>query len=135
MKTEVRSTPISGLVELLGHPFSDHRGAFLNCFRRQEIGFASEWGDRPISQVNVSRTDAVGTVRGLHLQAAPHGEAKIVFKFNPNLMGLDDHLSNLRMFRESWDWCFPFFELVLCSHYFPLLITLLRGIKILQTLQ
>ena len=78
MKTEFRSTPISGLVELLGHPFSDHRGAFLNCFRRQEIGFASEWGDRPISQVNVSRTDAVGTVRGLHLQAAPHGEAKIV---------------------------------------------------------
>ena len=36
------------------------------------------WGDRGIAQVNVSRTEAVGTIRGLHLQAEPHSEAKLV---------------------------------------------------------
>ena len=33
------------------------------------------WGDREIKQVNVSRSVSVGTIRGLHLQAEPHGEA------------------------------------------------------------
>jgi dTDP-4-dehydrorhamnose 3,5-epimerase len=37
-----------------------------------------DWGVRPIAQVNLSRTEAVGTVRGLHLQAPPHSEAKLV---------------------------------------------------------
>ena len=36
------------------------------------------WGDRGIAQVNVSRTETVGTIRGLHLQAPPHSEAKLV---------------------------------------------------------
>ena len=36
------------------------------------------WGDRGIAQVNLSRTEAVGTIRGLHLQAEPHSEAKLV---------------------------------------------------------
>ena len=78
MATEARLSPIAGVIELVGHPFSDHRGAFLNAFRAQEPCFAEAWGDRPIAQVNLSRTEAVGTVRGLHLQAAPHSEAKLV---------------------------------------------------------
>lgn len=36
------------------------------------------WGQRPISQINVSRTELVGTVRGLHLQSIRHGDAKLV---------------------------------------------------------
>ena len=36
------------------------------------------WGDRRIAQVNLSRTEEVGTIRGLHLQADPHSEAKLV---------------------------------------------------------
>lgn len=36
------------------------------------------WGNRGVAQVNISRTEAVGTVRGLHLQADPHSEAKLV---------------------------------------------------------
>jgi dTDP-4-dehydrorhamnose 3,5-epimerase len=78
MSTEVRATPIAGLLELVGQPVADHRGAFLNAFRTQELSFARAWGDRPIAQVNLSRTDVVGTVRGLHLQARPHSEAKLV---------------------------------------------------------
>jgi dTDP-4-dehydrorhamnose 3,5-epimerase len=78
MLTETRLTPIDGVVELLGQLSTDHRGAFLNVFRAQESAFVQAWGDQPIAQVNVSRTEAVGTVRGMHLQAAPYSEAKLV---------------------------------------------------------
>jgi dTDP-4-dehydrorhamnose 3,5-epimerase len=78
MPTEAHATPIAGVLELVGQPFSDHRGAFLNAFRAQEPPFTRAWGHRSIAQVNLSRTEAVGAVRGLHLQAAPHSEAKLV---------------------------------------------------------
>ncbi len=78
MVTELRATSIDGVWELMGQPMSDSRGAFLNGFRAEESAFMQAWGGRPIAQVNFSRTDAVGTVRGLHLQACPHSEAKLV---------------------------------------------------------
>ena len=78
MTTDLRATPIAGVWELEGRPFSDQRGAFINAFRAQEPAFAEAWGHRPIAQVNLSRTEEVGCVRGLHLQAAPHSEAKLV---------------------------------------------------------
>jgi dTDP-4-dehydrorhamnose 3,5-epimerase len=78
MPAEPRSTPINGVFELVGQPFVDARGAFLNAFRAQEQAFMGSWGDRPIAQVNISRSEVVGTVRGLHLQAPPHSEAKLV---------------------------------------------------------
>ena len=78
MATEARPTPIAGVLELVGQPFSDHRGAFLNAFRAQELAFAQAWGDRGIAQVNLSGTEAVGVLRGLHLQGPPHSEAKLV---------------------------------------------------------
>lgn len=78
MPSEARHTPIPGVLELVGQPFADHRGAFLNAFRAQETAFAQTWGQRPIAQVNISRSEAIGTVRGLHLQAPPHSEAKLV---------------------------------------------------------
>ena len=78
MSAELRRTPINGVFELHAHSFADHRGAFLNAFRAQELAFMSSWGDRGLAQVNLSRTEAVGTVRGLHLQAPPHSEAKLV---------------------------------------------------------
>jgi dTDP-4-dehydrorhamnose 3,5-epimerase len=78
MPAELRRTPINGVFELLVQPFADHRGAFLNAFRSQELAFMCSWGDRGIAQVNLSRTEAVGTIRGLHLQAHPHSEAKLV---------------------------------------------------------
>lgn len=78
MATEARATPISGVLELEGRPFRDQRGAFLNAFRAQEPTFAQAWGERSIIQVNLSCTEVVGTVRGLHLQAPPYSEAKLV---------------------------------------------------------
>jgi len=78
MPAELRRTPIIGVFELLAQPFADNRGAFLNAFRAQELAFMGSWGDRGIAQVNLSRTETVGTIRGLHLQAEPHSEAKLV---------------------------------------------------------
>ena len=78
MPAELRRTPINGVFELVGQPFVDSRGAFLNAFRAQEEAFIGSWGDRGIAQVNLSRSEAVGTIRGLHLQAEPHSESKLV---------------------------------------------------------
>ena len=78
MSTELRNTPLNGLVELLGSISCDNRGAFFNAFRAYETSFIDSWGDRGISQVNLSRSEAVGTVRGLHFQSSPYSEAKLV---------------------------------------------------------
>lgn len=78
MATEVRETLIPGVLELVGHPFRDHRGAFLNAFRIEEPAFSKAWGDRAIAQVNLSCTEDVGAVRGLHLQLSPYSEAKLI---------------------------------------------------------
>ena len=78
MPADLRRIAISGVFELASRFFVDHRGLFLNAFRAQEPAFASSWGDRGIAQVNLSRTEAVGTIRGLHLQSFPHAEAKLV---------------------------------------------------------
>lgn len=78
MAAEFRSTPIKGVFELMSQHFVDARGAFLNAFRSQEESFMCSWGDRGIAQVNLSRSEVVGTIRGLHFQAPPHSEAKMV---------------------------------------------------------
>ena len=75
---DVLSSPISGVVELRSKVFSDTRGQFLNCFRFKDSAFIETWGLRSICQVNLSRTNEVGTVRGLHLQGQPNHEAKRV---------------------------------------------------------
>jgi len=78
MPDALHITPIAGVLELVGQPVNDHRGAFLNTFRSADQLYAEAWGDRIIAQVNLSRTEAKGAVRGLHLQAQPHSEARLV---------------------------------------------------------
>ena len=78
MPAELLPTPINGVFELRSHSFVDSRGAFLNAFRAHEKEFLAAWGARGIAQVNLSRTESVGTIRGLHLQGKPHSEAKLV---------------------------------------------------------
>jgi dTDP-4-dehydrorhamnose 3,5-epimerase len=54
----------------------DERGTFERLFCRQEL--RSVWGDREIKQINRSVTKQAGSVRGLHFQAPPHQEMKLV---------------------------------------------------------
>lgn len=62
------------LVEL--DPHRDERGEFARVWCRRE--FAARGLATDFVQGNVSINPAPGTMRGLHYQAAPHGEAKLV---------------------------------------------------------
>jgi dTDP-4-dehydrorhamnose 3,5-epimerase len=57
-------------------PFKDQRGAFYRAFCDQDLAELSQ--GRTIRQINVSRTEAVGAIRGLHFQFPPHAEMKLV---------------------------------------------------------
>lgn len=72
----IHPTPIADLVVAESIAFKDVRGAFARFFCEQEL--SSVVGRRKIVQINHSRTKAVGAVRGLHFQHAPHAEMKLV---------------------------------------------------------
>ena len=71
-----RPTPIDGviIVELELHP--DDRGAFARTFCVDE--FAAAGLPTSFPQCNISVNDRAGTLRGMHFNAEPHGEAKLV---------------------------------------------------------
>lgn len=69
-------TPIAGVFETLSEPRRDPRGAFARLFCRETLGAAHR--DRPIVQINHSRTTNVGAIRGLHFQYPPKAESKWV---------------------------------------------------------
>lgn len=78
MSFDLRETPLPGVWLVGCRAHRDHRGAFLNVFRAEEHAFQEAWGTRKVAQVNVSRTGQVGSIRGLHFQAVPHSDAKMV---------------------------------------------------------
>lgn len=69
-------TAIQGLKVVETTPFVDDRGAFARLYCEKELASLIE--QRRIVQINHSRTAAVGAVRGLHFQRAPHAEMKLV---------------------------------------------------------
>lgn len=72
---ELRSTPISGLLEIFPKIFPDSRGYFFESFRQdwlQKQGIEVDW-----VQDNQSFSQK-GTVRGLHYQNALYAQAKLV---------------------------------------------------------
>jgi dTDP-4-dehydrorhamnose 3,5-epimerase len=69
-------TAINGVVVIELEPRADERGHFARTFCARE--FAEQGLDPAVAQQNVSFNRARGTLRGMHYQAAPHGEAKIV---------------------------------------------------------
>ena len=69
-------TPLAGayLIEL--EQLDDERGFFARSFCQNE--FKAHGLDPVVAQCNVSFNRRRGTLRGLHYQAAPHAEAKLV---------------------------------------------------------
>jgi dTDP-4-dehydrorhamnose 3,5-epimerase len=69
-------TPLSGawLVELDRH--EDERGFFARTFDREE--WLVRGMDPTVAQCNTSFNARAGTLRGMHFQADPHGEPKLV---------------------------------------------------------
>ncbi len=72
----VSATPISGVSQVDTSVRDDARGSFARLYCEHEL--ADVIGARRIVQVNQSRTAAVGGVRGLHFQHAPHAEMKLL---------------------------------------------------------
>lgn len=67
---------MAGLHVVETSPRADARGAFTRLFCGDTL--AAVLGTRKIVQINHSRTVVRGAVRGLHYQAAPHAEMKLV---------------------------------------------------------
>ena len=71
-----RETPLNGAFIVEMEQNADERGFFARSWCRREF---SEHGlDADLAQCSVSFNRAAHTLRGLHYQAAPHAEAKLV---------------------------------------------------------
>jgi dTDP-4-dehydrorhamnose 3,5-epimerase len=71
-----RETALAGVWIVEPEPVTDRRGFFARTWCRRE--FAARGLDPALAQCSVSYNTRRGTVRGLHFQAAPHAEAKLV---------------------------------------------------------
>ena len=72
----VNETGLEGLVVLQRRPRADERGWFERMYGADDL--AEVVGPRSIVGVNRTLTRAMATVRGMHYQAPPSAEAKIV---------------------------------------------------------
>jgi dTDP-4-dehydrorhamnose 3,5-epimerase len=71
-----RETALRGACVIELEPHTDDRGQFVRTWCREE--FASHGIDVEFAQSSVSINPEQGTLRGLHWQATPHAEAKLV---------------------------------------------------------
>jgi dTDP-4-dehydrorhamnose 3,5-epimerase len=69
-------TPIAGVIRVEAEPHRDDRGLFARLHCPEE--FAAAGIDFHPAQTSVSRNPTAGTLRGMHYQAAPHAETKLV---------------------------------------------------------
>jgi dTDP-4-dehydrorhamnose 3,5-epimerase len=72
----VRETELPGVALIELEPLRDERGFFARTFDAEL--FAAHGLDARVVQCNTSFNARAGTLRGLHYQAAPHGEGKLV---------------------------------------------------------
>lgn len=69
-------TSIAGVIVVDLEPRRDERGFFARQWCAEELARAGL--DNRIAQINTARSTVAGTLRGMHFQAAPHAEAKLV---------------------------------------------------------
>jgi dTDP-4-dehydrorhamnose 3,5-epimerase len=69
-------TPLADLYVVEIEPLNDDRGFFARSFCEHE--FHAHSLELKVVQCNISFNEKAGTLRGLHFQAAPHEEAKLV---------------------------------------------------------
>jgi dTDP-4-dehydrorhamnose 3,5-epimerase len=72
----LRRPALEGLVVVQRQKISDQRGFLSRIFCAEELAEAG-W-NQPIAQINHTRTEQSGTVRGLHFQRPPYAEMKLV---------------------------------------------------------
>lgn len=72
----IKPTQLEGLIVIQRKPLGDTRGYFERLFCEQELSTILK--NRRIVQINHTRTQKQGTVRGLHYQHPPYAEMKFV---------------------------------------------------------
>jgi dTDP-4-dehydrorhamnose 3,5-epimerase len=73
---QVEMTPLEGVKIITPARFGDERGFFGESYNR--VALAGHGIDVEFVQDNHSMSETVGTIRGLHYQAPPHAQAKLV---------------------------------------------------------
>lgn len=73
---KILTTPIDGVYIVQTSSFEDERGYFYRGFCNEAL--ESILKNRSISQVNVSKTQDVGAIRGIHFQYSPYAEMKFI---------------------------------------------------------
>lgn len=73
---DISDTPLAGLRVITRKPIEDTRGFLCRFFCAEDLCHAGF--NKPISQINQTRTYKIGAVRGLHFQYPPHAEMKLV---------------------------------------------------------
>jgi dTDP-4-dehydrorhamnose 3,5-epimerase len=73
---EFEPTPVEGCFVASLNKLGDERGYFARAWCSDEMAKAGLVDH--VSQVNMSSSEEVGLIRGLHWQAEPHGEAKFM---------------------------------------------------------
>jgi dTDP-4-dehydrorhamnose 3,5-epimerase len=76
MKLDISSFPIDGIKLIQSMCISDARGDFAETYVRPD--FITAGIDHEFIQDNQSRSYAAGTIRGLHFQAPPFTQTKLV---------------------------------------------------------
>jgi dTDP-4-dehydrorhamnose 3,5-epimerase len=71
-----QETRLQGVFEIHLEPKADERGFFARCWCRKE--FEDHKLNPALAQCNVSFNSRRGTLRGMHYQASPYGETKVV---------------------------------------------------------
>lgn len=69
-------TELSGAFIVEAEPFEDERGSFARVWCQRE--FEAHGLNPRLVQCNISQNKKKGTLRGMHFQAAPSAEAKLV---------------------------------------------------------
>ena len=70
------ATPLTGAWVIEPEPFHDERGFFARTWCARE--FAERGLETAVAQRSISFNERRGTLRGMHYQAAPHEETKLV---------------------------------------------------------
>jgi len=73
---QIEHTALEGVFLITPPRFGDHRGFFSESYSRQKLAYHGI--DLEFVQDNHSLSREVGTVRGLHFQAPPHAQDKLV---------------------------------------------------------
>jgi len=76
MAIKIETTPLDGVLIITPDRFGDHRGFFSESYSRRQLKEAGV--DIKFIQDNHSLSQTVGTVRGLHFQAPPRAQDKLV---------------------------------------------------------